>query len=285
MRLDEIGRTGGHLLQTSLVPDKDPEITETFQARDLHTFHAAYSAAQYEAERGEIVLDMSSLPRRREGVTTRAKVRIFWTLKNPVAGVYFGGERPSFSASIQEGDTVEAKCSEWDTFKEGKVTRVNGSGPFTYDVQFEDLANSRAQGIVERGLERHQMRKYSPAHVFTFRRPLAGGVVLGGGDAARSCFPCRDALDERCPWDIIIECAAGLTAVASGKLVERKDERAKGVPAGMQRWKFRCSEAVPAHAIGFAVGQFLRVDASPSSEWTGRYKVIVLSCPRRSRRS
>ena len=60
MRLE---RTGGHFLRHVAVPDKDPEITETFQARDLLTFHAAYSAAQYEAERGEIVLDMSSLPR------------------------------------------------------------------------------------------------------------------------------------------------------------------------------------------------------------------------------
>ena len=64
IRHDEAERMGGHLLRTSLVPDNNPDVVpETYQARDLLTFHAAYSAAQHEAERGEIVLDMSSLPR------------------------------------------------------------------------------------------------------------------------------------------------------------------------------------------------------------------------------
>ena len=108
-------------------------------------------------------------------------MRIFWTLKNPVAGYTLEANGPHSRQVFKRATPLKPSAESWDTFKEGKVTRVNGSGPFTYDVQFEDLANSRGQGIVKRGLERHQMRKYSPAHVFTFRRPLAGGVVLGGG--------------------------------------------------------------------------------------------------------
>ena len=255
IRRQEIERSGGHLLQTSLVPDKDPILKETYKARDLQTFHAAYSTALHEADRGEIILDMSSLPRK-QGIKTYATVLIFWSLKNPVAGVYFGGEVPSFSASIQEGDTVEVKLSGRDGFKEGKVTRVNGYEPFTYDISFA------GQKELERGVKRHQIRKYTPSHAFTFRRPLGGGIVLGGGDSARSCFPCIDALSERCPWKIIIDCGENLTAVASGRCERKMTDHSKGVPKGMQRWIFSVFESVPAHAIGFAVGQFLCVNAS-----------------------